>query len=203
LPDILTRAGLKALPFGASISTLYEGLHERRSARAAEALKEIEYVCPDADDLIRRLEASDPLDAIVTRALNEAADAGFEAKRRLLGRVAAQALVDEAKLDRAVLLIPVIAQLEAPHIRALVDIRQAVRDAEASGEVPARAKRAEQANIPRIIDAGERHDAAVIATLATTGLIEVRDATGPWPMVKYMMPLGEELLQSLPDDEKP
>jgi len=68
-------------------------------------------------------------------------------------------------LDKATLLVDMLAQLEAPHVRTLVEIREAVRDAVAAGELPVRAQHAEYEIVPRIRQAGHRQDFTVVRTL--------------------------------------
>jgi hypothetical protein len=50
---------------------------------------------------------------------------GLKAKRRLLARVVAKAVLDDAEIEPAQLLVQAFRDLDAPHLRALVRIRNA------------------------------------------------------------------------------
>ena len=104
--------------------------------------------------------------------------------------------MDEAVVDRADLLVNMLAQVEAPHIRALVEVREAVLSVQASGEWPVRAKGAEHEITSKVIQVGNRFDDAVIRTLKNLGLIFAGEATDEW-FVHDLTEYGYELLDFL------
>lgn len=77
------------------------------------------------DELEARLRERPELDALLARSMNTAAAWGLEAKRRLLGRVVCQAVLDDAEIDESTLIIDVLAQIDAPHVRCLGAISRA------------------------------------------------------------------------------
>lgn len=72
--------------------------------------------------MVSRVLGDSRVEALVGEALEVAARTGFDAKRRLLGRAVADALlgVDEAAVDFAALIVMALAQLEPIHVRALI-----------------------------------------------------------------------------------
>lgn len=86
--------------------------------------------------------------------------------------------------------------MEEAHIRALVEVREAVLDVKASGGWPVRATGAEHEIIAEVTHAGERFDDSVIRTLKNFGLIFAGETTEKW-FVHDLTPYGYELLEFL------
>jgi hypothetical protein len=99
------------------------------------------------------------------RALRAAIESGLADRRVALGRVGAAALEDEAIVDRSGLLVDTLAQVEAPHIKALVSVREAVQEVKDRGEWPSRAAGAEHEIFSRVTRVGNQFDDSVIRTL--------------------------------------
>ncbi|WP_132190139.1 MULTISPECIES: hypothetical protein [Kribbella] len=200
IPDILTRAAIEAVPIpsaSASLMTIYDGFHKRRAHRMGQALAEItERVT--VEQLEARLSESESLDAVFGTALAAAASSGLEAKRRMLGAVVAQAVLDDAMIDEAILLTDVLSQIEAPHVRCLEDVHRVQKEVETSGERPPAAAGAEREINQRILDTGRKYPSPLLKTLANLSLL---DAETSWDRsVDYVHGLttfGEEFLQYL------
>jgi hypothetical protein len=139
--DIFSRAVITASPkFAGSAMVLYEGFRDRRQARMRDVELAVRKAIPADEDLAQRLSESEELDTLLNRALAEAAQSAMASKRRLLGKIVANALLDDAQIDLSMLFATVLAQIETPHIRAMVQIRNAVRAADAAGERSPRAR---------------------------------------------------------------
>lgn len=195
--EIWSRAAVSMIPYvGGPMEVLYSGYRERRVARVLEFLEPIARLLEHPEELETRLSCSDPLEALFGRAIQIAADSGLAAKRAALGKVAAAALEDEAKLDRATLLVDTLQQIEAPHVRALIELRDAVQRAEEAGEMPVRAQHAEYEIVPRIKAAGDLQDFTVLRVLNNLGLIIANESIDTW-YFHDVAAYGHELLAYL------
>lgn len=115
IPDILARAAVAASPrFVGSLSILYEGTRDRYFARGAEVLEEVASSA-DPITLEQRLAESPQLDAALAAAVVAASSTGLDGKRRLLARVITEAVLDDALVDDATLMVGVLTQVDAPH----------------------------------------------------------------------------------------
>jgi hypothetical protein len=88
----------------------------RFDKRALEALEPSLTAIGDAR-LIDRLAGNEELDVLVVRAVNAAATSASSDKGRLLGRVVKAAVLDDAKVDESALMLGVLEQIDASHIR--------------------------------------------------------------------------------------
>lgn len=204
VPDILTRAAIAAVPIpsvSASLMTIYDGFHERRAYRMGQALAEITDRVT-VEQLEARLNESESLDAVFGTALAAAASSGVKVKRRMLGAVVAQAVLDDAMIDEAILLTGVLSQIEAPHVRCLEDVYRVQLEVETSGERPPAAPGAEREINQRILDTGRKYPSPLLKTLANLSLL---DAQTSWDrtvdFVYGLTTFGEEFLQYLHESD--
>lgn len=123
---VVVSAALSAIPgVGGPLQTVYDAIDERRRYRVESTAREMAELAGEERMVSRVLE--DPrLEALCGDALEAAARTGFEAKRRLLGRTVGNALLDDAAVDPAVLMVHALAQLEPVHVRALLWLESAV-----------------------------------------------------------------------------
>lgn len=131
---------------------------------------------------------SDPrLEPLLGDALEAAARTGFEAKRRLLGRAVADALLgeDDATVDSAVLMVAALAQLEPVHVRALIRL-EAHTDRRAQGP-----SGSDQLAIHRTLSE------PVAATLIYTGVGTPGMSAGPPMYVREITNFGRMILNHL------
>lgn len=140
---------------------------------------------------------SESFDVLVGAAVEAAARSALEAKRQLLGRLVAEAALDDALVDESRLLVGVPDQLEAPHVRCLEAIRRAEQEAEDAGEVMPRARYAEREMNNRIREAGEGQPMSVLSLLSNLGLLETTGSGNEWIWVKGTTVFGRELLDDL------
>jgi hypothetical protein len=195
--DIVSRAAIQASPrLAGSLSILYDGFRQRWLARAREVVDEVEKRVP-SDLLSQRLVGSQELDATFLAAVEAGASSGLEAKRRLLGKVVAEAVLDDAKVDHATLITHMLAQIDAPHIRCLEAIYRAKKQAAAAGQLSPTARGAEQPIHQDITNAGRAYPAPVLVALVSLGLL---DASVTWDgvaLVKGPTTFGQHLLDEL------
>lgn len=199
VPDLLARAAIAASPrLAGSLAILYEGIRDRWVARGSQVLAEVAAGAP-VSELERRLRGDDALDASLTAAVEAGARSSLEAKRRLLGRVVARAVLDDSRMDEAMLIVGVLSQIDAPHVRCLEAVRRAEEQAEVAGEVAPRADGAERETVQRIAVAGRAHPVPVLAALASLGLLEAQGVNDGTTIVKGLTPFGLALLTDLRD----
>jgi hypothetical protein len=197
LPDIAVRAALTASPRAAgSLLVVYDGLRDRYAGRAEQVVREA-VAGLDDEEVSRRLAHEDILDAAFAAAVEAGARSGLESKRRLLGRVVRRALEDSALVDQAVLLVGILAQIDAPHVTCLEQVRRAQDDALAAGEVAPRARWAEREIVPRVNEAGGQFPAAVLTALSALGLVDASGIDDGEVLVKAVTPFGVALLDDL------
>ncbi|MCA1712797.1 MAG: hypothetical protein LC789_14625 [Actinobacteria bacterium] len=197
LLDIAVRAAVAASPrLAGSLSVIYEGLRDRHVARAADVMAEAAAgIGPD--ELAARLAGDEELDAAFAAAVEAGARSGLPAKRLLLGQVVNRAVLDDALTDEAVLLVGVLAQIDAPHVRCLELIRRAQDEAAAAGEVHERAPHAEREIVHRINAVGSAQPAPVLVLLRSLGLLDASGSYDGEVLVKGLTPFGERLLADL------
>lgn len=195
--EIWARAAVSAVPYvGGPLDVVYSGYRDRAGARTADFLEPIAEQFRNPEALDAKLATSDHLDAIFGRAIRAAVESGLTQKRVALGRVVVAALTDDAVVDRAGLLVDTLAQVEAPHIRALAEIRQAVIAVKDAGQWPLRATGAEHEIISSVVQVGNQFEDPVIRTLRNLGLIFAGDLTDQW-FVHDLTSFGYELLDFL------
>lgn len=103
---------------GGPLEVLFADVRARRVAAAGKTIASIIEITgqPALEQSLQR----DPIvESIFVNAVDVAIRTGLEAKRRLLARAVADAVVDEAKIDEAHLMAHVLAELDVPHIRTL------------------------------------------------------------------------------------
>ena len=123
-------AGLSAIPtIGGPLQTAYDAIIERRRYRIEATTREIAQAAGE-ERMVARVLEHPQLEALLGEALEAAAQSGFDAKRRLLGRTVANALSDDAVIDPSVIMVRALAQLEPVHVRALVRLERAVGPAD-------------------------------------------------------------------------
>lgn len=129
---VIVSGALSAIPtVGGPLQTMFDAFIERRRYRVELTAREIAEAVGE-DRMTNRVLEDPRLETLLGEALEAAARSGFEAKRRLLGRTVSQALLDDAGVDPATLMVHALAQLEPVHVRALTLLERAIGPA---GEV--------------------------------------------------------------------
>jgi hypothetical protein len=121
--------------------SLRHGVTRRYKARVQDALDQVD---APPDLIEQRLEESEGLDAALTAAVAAAVASGLSEKRRLLGMLINRAVLDDAQVDHTTLMVGILGQIDAPHVRALEAIRRAEVEVQEAGEVAPRAEGAER-----------------------------------------------------------
>lgn len=151
----------------------------------------------DSDDLARRLLEAPEVEVLLTRAVNAAAASSLASKRRLLARVVQAAILDDAAIDQSTLIVDVLEQVDAVHIRCLEAIARAELESKEAGEWEFAAAGAEKPANARVQDAADGYPAPIIKRLETLGLA---DASVDWSghtRVTGMTVFGELVLHDL------
>jgi hypothetical protein len=205
--EVWARAMLAASGgLGSAVLELRDGYEQRRYTRAGGVLAE---VAARVDEHIMRqaLLDSEELESVFWRALRAGANSMHAGKRQLLGRAIAEAMLDEAKIDEAVLITSTLERIDTPEIKALERIHQAELAAHQEEETLPRAEGAPREINPRVGDKVEQNtlirDAAalcharILAVLISEGLIETAAGFGGGSVVVGVTPFGSTLLSDL------
>lgn len=195
--ETTVKAVLRAIPYvGSSLSIIFEDTRARHVARVAQVVEEVAMTA-GVDRLSERLAKDEKIEIIFIEGVEIAVRSGLKAKRRLLARGIAKAVLDDAEIEPAQLLIQAFQDLDAPHLRALARIRNAEKTAE---EVDANGETNDDRR-ERIADAatkaGRTEPTPIIATLIRTGVIYPATLVGGGVAVYGVSEFGRRLLVDL------
>lgn len=157
----------------------------------------------DGEVLERRLLQAPEVQVLLARAVNAAAASSLASKRRLLARVVQAAVLDDAAIDQSTLILDVLEQVDAVHIRCLEAIARAERESKEAGDWEFTAERAEKPSNQRVQDAADGYSSPIIKRLETLGLA---DASVDWSghtRVTGMTLFGELVLNDLRQESVP
>jgi hypothetical protein len=165
------KAVLRAIPYiGSSLSIIFEDTRARHVARGTGVVQEIAEET-GADRLSERLAKDEEVEVLFIEGVEIAVRSGLKAKRRLLARVVAKAVLDDAEIEPGQLLVQAFRDLDAPQLRALTRIRNA-EDAAKAVEVDGETN---DVRSDRIADAasktGRAEPTPVLAALIRTGVV--------------------------------
>ena len=182
----LARAVLAALPFGGSVDILVEHTRQSLEYKARQTVGEI-VDATGMEKFAERLASEPEVEAIFVQGLEAAMRTGYEAKRRLLGRLISAAVLDDAKVDEGFLFVLALRNLDGPHIRALEAMRRAVEKVDAEGLEPdergfgpSSAERYANSIAAQVKNDLSRTPLAVCAGLVREGLMRSR---GTWDSI--------------------
>jgi hypothetical protein len=136
------------------------------------------------------------LESLLVQALEAASRTGYEAKRKLLGRAAAQALIRDDAIDPAVLIVHALSQLEPVHIRALARL---VEFSDSLGPWPEEGTHEFHERTGAMVKYGEEQIALpVLVTLVNTGVVmQTTNAFGGGTHLHDVSTFGHEVLRGL------
>ncbi|GAA4699459.1 hypothetical protein [Nocardioides conyzicola] len=167
---------------------------QRWSARAGDVVAPAAAAAGGLEELDARLASSEELDALTSRAILVAAASGLASKRRLLGRVVAGAVLDDAEIDEATVLTSILERIDAPHVRALEQVRRAEAIVDASGERRQAHPAAEKELHSQVTNAVAGFPSAVIRALIGEGLLSGTVSWGGHSVISGLTDTGEQLL---------
>jgi hypothetical protein len=98
----------------------WQEVRARRTVEALTTAATTAGVLPD--ELVARLTASDQLTSLLAAALNAAANAALTSKVQALGRSLGSLATDEALVDTEALWIRIFSDIDAPHVRVLLEL---------------------------------------------------------------------------------
>lgn len=113
------QAGVPGVAAGTGVAIQW--LIDSRRDRAEEFVDGVADLV-DAHRLFERVRANPVLQNLLWDSIQAAMSAADQKKRIYLGRVVANALTDDAKIDEAQFVVTALRELEGPHIRALVKL---------------------------------------------------------------------------------
>lgn len=128
--DTSARMSLSLVPVvGGALQIIWEDVRAHHQARLAKTIEEVADAT-GVDELQRRLGEDPEVEALFLQGLDVATRTGLEAKRRLMSRVIAAAVLDEAQVEESQLLVFALRDLDAPHVRALARLWEAQEGAD-------------------------------------------------------------------------
>lgn len=172
------------------------------NSRGREVLDSVSQAV-DGEVLERRLLQAPEVEVLLSRAVNAAAASSLASKRRLLARVVQAAVLDDAAIDQATLIVDVLEQVDAVHIRCLEAIARAELESKEAGDWEFTAERAAKPSNQRVQDAADGYPSPIINRLETLGLA---DASVDWSghtRVTGMTVFGELVLNDLRQESVP
>lgn len=143
VPDRLdtTLEALAALSprVGKALAVIGRDVRARRDERAREAIDSaLDEAGADGEALAAHLGEDERLADLFAHAVEAAQRTRLQAKRRMLGRVAARAAYEHVIVDHAEFIVDALVQLDEPHIAALTRLRLLEHEVAASGKDPDR-----------------------------------------------------------------
>lgn len=185
---------------GAVLPGVSVTFRQRWSDRADDIVAPAATAAGGLEELDARLATSEELDALTSRAILVAAASGLASKRRLLGRVVGEAVLDDAAIDDATVLTAILERIDAPHVRALEEVRRAEAIVDASGERRQAHPAAEKELHMQVTEAANGYPSAVIRALISEGLLSGTVSWGGHATVNGLTDTGELLLEWLSEE---
>jgi hypothetical protein len=188
LPSAIVRAGLSAIPVvGGALAELWgyaQALDRWRvSQMGATARDEF----GDDEAFVDRLRSDERLLDMLVEAAEAAQRTSVEAKRIAMGRVLAQAMKDDARIDDSAAMLRALAEFEGPHFRILARLGTQPRVQIGAGneEVP-------EPYLSQIMAQG-----VLRATEAT-----IKPTANSFAGAAYVTPFGHELLRWIREGDR-
>lgn len=172
------------------------GIKRRWNSRGHEVLEEVASAV-DGTRLEQRLLDSPEIEVLLARAISAAAASAVEDKRRLLARVVQAAVLDDAAIDQSTLIVDVLEQVDAVHLRCLEAIARAERESKDAGEWEFTAPGAEKPSNRRVQEVADSYPAPIIKRLEVLGLADASVTWDGGTRVTGMTVFGELLLSEL------
>ncbi len=194
--ETMVKAALAVVPrVGEPLKIIYEDTRARHAARAGEMIRTIADRTGE-QRLSARLQEDPEVDALFVDGVEAAMRTGLQAKRSLLAKVVAAAVVDDAQIEHGQLIVQALRDLDAPQVRALARIRNAEREAEEIHSQETEGDRNSRiSNAAR--EAGSREPTPVISTLVRTGVVLPATLVGGGLAVHRVSDFGRSVLNEL------
>jgi hypothetical protein len=199
LREIVAKAFIEAHPGGGVLNEIISGLQDRHQWNLEHTLGAITARVGE-DAFLSIVDRNPEIEALLMVALAATARTGVESKRKLMQQVVVNAMTSNEPIDMEQLKIAALADLDAPHFRALVRLVEAEH---LGGKAR---KRDEYLSL-----AVKREPVPVIAALVRTGAVYSgsldRDTDGPARRGQLHIPgvtdFGYELIADLTDNGWP
>lgn len=187
--ETIAKAALAAIPYvGGSLAIVYEDVRDRHLARVRGVVEDID-ARAGTETLEARLRDSEVVEVLFLEGVEAASRTGLAAKRRLLAKVIANAVRDEAAVDTSQLIVGALKELDSPHLAALTRLCHA--EDSSPGEP------ADTEGNDTTIDLSRREPVPVIAALIRTGTVLPATLVGGGVAVYRVADFGRTLLADL------
>lgn len=183
-----------AFPVHAKLSV---GYTRRWVQRGADVVQAIADAVGGVEVLEARAAVSEEVDVLLARASMAGADSALRQKRRLLAKVVSQAVLDDAKIDEAALIVDALAQIDAVHVRALEAIHRAEVEAKGSGEMGPVARGAEKPLTAPVREVTECLPGPVLRKRESEGLVSGSLTWDGLGHISGLTSFGEKILEDL------
>jgi len=196
--EVLAQATVELMPgWVQATKTVLDQVYVRYVERGGAALQEVVEKLDGPELLAEALERSTLLEAAFMDGMDVAARTSIDAKRRRLAQVITQAVLDDARVDEALLTVQVLRELDAPHLRALATIVR-IED-EVIATYPNREATLDWTRWDDAVKQFKQEPFPVQAALARTGCVETPPNTFVLggPVMKVATRFGRELLAHL------
>lgn len=121
----IVQAGLAAIPeYGGALAVVAGSVFELRRRGITEAAEIALAVVEDGEWFIKRLREEERLAFLFLDALDAAGRTAIREKRRLLGMTVGRAVLDDAQIDNAELVVAALRDLDAIHFRLLEELQR-------------------------------------------------------------------------------
>jgi hypothetical protein len=184
VPEIVGKAVVAGIPYaGGSIVEVISGIQKRREYVAEHALGAISERV-GADTFMSIVERDPEIEALLWTALQAVAATGVESRRKLLVKVVANAMTSTEPIDMEQLQTMALAELDAPHFRALARLAHAEDLDAAEGKTDKQDNNLDQA--------ATNEPVPVLAALIRTGavypagIVDNRDGTMRPPSLREL-----------------
>lgn len=166
-----------------------------RLDRMRETADEMAREAGGAEPLLDGLRKSVRTEVVALRALEAGSDSYDEAKRRLLGRVVGRAVLDDARIDESEMIVFALREMDAPHARALEELRRVEDSSARTPEEPYEPERVSE----ELAETSRRYPVPIVATLIRVGVVIPATVVGGGVAVFAVSDFGRALLQQLRD----
>ncbi|MFA9430962.1 hypothetical protein [Egicoccus sp. AB-alg2] len=125
--ETAVKAALSLVPgIGGALATIVGDELDRRRQSGRETAEFIIKGVADGDVLLQRLREHEQLSSIFAAAVEAGMRTTLREKRRAMAVAVSRAVLDEALVDEAQLIVAVLSDLDVPHLRALEEFRRRV-----------------------------------------------------------------------------
>lgn len=125
VPQTVVQAGLALIPdWGGALAVVAGAAFELRRRGVTEAAEIAMRLVDDGELFIKRVSEEERLTHLFLDAMDAASRTALREKRRLLGLTVGRAVLDDAQIDNAELVVAALKDLDAVHFRLLEELQR-------------------------------------------------------------------------------